>query len=142
MELRSGGRIYFANPSIRMMYPPWAERDPDTGEYDPADLKETLCYEGKHPKTKKWGIIPTHGGMFCGIICQATARDLMVHGLHNVVKAGYDPILLVHDEILSENPIGKGALDAYIEAITDAPAWAAGIPIKAEGWIGDRYMKG
>ena len=129
MELASGRKVFFPNPSIRkiMLY---------------GKPKESLCYEGKDKITGRWSVIPSHGGTFAGFNCQGLARDLMVNGLHNVVKAGYKPVLLVHDEILAERALGEGDLDEYMALMTDIPKWAEGIPVKASGWTGDRYRKG
>ncbi len=50
-------------------------------------------------------------------------------------------VLRVHDELLSEiNPPEDTAyrLDDFLKTMCETPAWAAGCPVAAEGWIGPR----
>jgi len=56
-------------------------------------------------------------------------------------KAGYRALLSVHDEAICEREKGTGDLKEFIEILTKSPGWALGLPIEAEGWVGERYRK-
>ncbi len=88
-----------------------------------------------------WGLITVWGGVFANHIIQGTARDLMACGMMNIEEAGYDFLLSIHDEGLSEKDEGQGSVKEYVALMTKLPAWADGAPIDAEGWSGQRYHK-
>ena len=46
-----------------------------------------------------------------------------------------------HDEAVAEVPFGFGSVKEFESIMEEAPPWAAGFPIKAEGWRGPRYKK-
>jgi DNA polymerase len=89
----------------------------------------------------QWVEVVAWGGVFTNHIVQGIARDLMMNGAMNIENAGYEFLLSVHDEALSERKIGEGNLKEYISLMTKLPPWAEGAPITAEGWVGKRYRK-
>jgi DNA polymerase len=83
----------------------------------------------------------TYGGKLVENITQAVCRDLLADALLRIDRAGLEVVLHVHDEIVCEIDEGNGdtAL-ARMEAImSDPPSWAAGLPIKVEGYLAERY---
>lgn len=73
---------------------------------------------------------------------QAVARDVMSEAMIRAEEAGLQICLTVHDEILARVPEDHTEALQILEKIMETPpAWAAGFPIAAEGWEGQRYRK-
>lgn len=106
---------------------------------DPSTARVT--YMGIDTKKRIWSRVSAYGGKWCENVVQATARDLMVNAMHNVERRGWPIIMTVHDEIVLEIPDGMVTLEQVEEEMCRLPAWAAGWPIAAEGWIDQRYKK-
>ena len=90
------------------------------------------------------GQYKTWGGELVENVVQAIARDIMVQGMLKAEAAGYPLIITVHDELLAE--IGSTRepqvdLKNFCNLMCQTPAWAKGLPVAAEGWIGKRYRK-
>lgn len=116
----------------------------------------TLCYRAPEIATveKDWG--PTqvilyldntgakkelYGGPLTENLTQATARDLLANAIFSVEAHGYQVVLHVHDELVAEVAEGFGSIEELCELMCRLPSWAAGLPLKAEGWRGKRYRK-
>ena len=82
--------------------------------------------------------VDTYGGRLVENITQAIARDVLTDALVALERAGYSVVGHVHDEVILEGlePIGDVA-----EVMTTASAWAAGLPLDAEGYQCARYRK-
>ena len=75
----------------------------------------------------------TFGGKLVENCTQATARDLLANGMVNLEAAGYPIVFHVHDESVLEVPIGQGSVEEACEIMARAPAWADGLPMRADG---------
>jgi DNA polymerase len=102
---------------------------------------ETLTYMEVNAKTRKWQRGQTYGGRLAENAVQGLCRDLLVHGMLGLERAGYQPIALVHDEIICEPPSFRGTIGEQIEIMCGAPDWAKGFPLSAKGNRGLRYVK-
>lgn len=90
-----------------------------------------------------WVRMDTYGGKLTENVVQAVSRDILAHGLLNVARAGYRPVLHVHDEIVCEEPHGRGSVEELEALMGDLPTWARGWPVIAQGGYRDRaYRKG
>ena len=65
----------------------------------------------------------------------------MMNAALRLEKAGYKMLLSVHDEALTEKPIGEGSIKEFTKIMCQTPPWALGMPIQARGWDSDRYRK-
>jgi len=122
------------------------------------DCGEPLSTQGRckvHGDVHSVRMCPTHGlveaelradlygGKLVENLVQSYCRDLMADALVRAEAAGLRPVLTVHDEIVSEvvESAGPSAYQELLSVMTTIPAWAAGFPIGADGWIGRRYRK-
>ncbi len=134
--LPSGRPLAYFKPRVVMRAVPW----------DASDLRPSVEYSGYSSYTHQWERLTTYGGSLTENIVQAVARDLLADAMLRVEDNGYEVVLTVHDEIVAEIqgdsvPGGSGAFDDFLAIVQAPPAWAAGLPIAAEGWEGARYRK-
>jgi DNA polymerase len=54
---------------------------------------------------------------------------------------GYEVLLSIHDEILSERLKTTGSVEEFTAIMSTLPVWAEGLPVAVEGWSGERYLK-
>lgn len=131
-EARSGYLFIRLPSGRRLAYPRAAVEDDDRG-------RAQLTYYGIEQGKKVWGRLETYGPKLVENIVQATARDLLAHGMMNLDAAGYPICFHVHDEAIVETD--KGSLEEMIALLTDTPEWAKTIPLKADGYECEFYRK-
>ena len=112
---------------------------PAVGEVNLAAMKG-ITYEGID-SGKHWARIDTYGPKLVENIVQATARDLLAEAMLAADAAGYPIVMHCHDELIVEAPIGHGSLTALCNLMGIAPAWAKGLPLRADGYECDYYRK-
>ena len=99
-----------------------------------------LTYEGVG-ESRKWTRIETFGGKLTENIVQATARDLLAEAMLRLRDAGLEIVMHVHDEAVLEVPIGHSGVDEVCALMAEAPAWADGLPLRADGYECEFYKK-
>lgn len=129
LSLPSGRSLTYHNPRIIQRETPWGA------------MRDTAQVDTLNSVTRQWTSQIIWGGLLTENVVQATARDLMATAMMALEVKGYNVILSVHDEIISEVPDNFGSLDEMIDIMTRVPAWAKGCPINAEGKEGKRYRK-
>jgi hypothetical protein len=84
------------------------------------------------------------GGKILENLCQATCRDFLTNVMVQASEKQYRIAMHTHDEIILEvpEPQAKEAQAWLDAAMSTAPAWAEGFPIKGESQIMRRYGKG
>lgn len=142
-KLPSGRCLCYPYPEIRTVTTPWgAEKDALTymTMTDPARKQKLLPDDNA---SGKWQRISTYGGSLAENVTQAVARDLLADAMLRFDAMGARVTLHVHDELVIEVPSGKkpGLLKQVEQLMAEAPAWAKGLPLSAEGWRGPRYRK-
>lgn len=103
-------------------------------------LRESICFWGQNQTTKKWEPIKTWGGRLVENFVQAICRDLLMHSILNVEKAGYPVVLDVHDELVVEITKGSVSFERIKELMLDLPDWC-NWPVRCDGFKGPYYMK-
>jgi DNA polymerase bacteriophage-type len=122
-------------PSGRSLYYPYAKM-----------VDGQFQYYGRLPgESKKYGTVRTWGGGVFENIVQGFCRDLEAQAMLQIEQIeGSKIIMHVHDEPLQECADEDAEL-VYNETcriMRAGCAWAKGMPIDVDGWIGKRYRKG
>lgn len=102
--------------------------------------RESLTYEGVG-ESKKWSRIETYGPKLTENIVQATARDLLALAMLRLRNAGFEIVMHIHDEAVVEVPEDISSVDEICRIMSEAPAWAAGLPLRADGYECEFYKK-
>ncbi|MCM1232369.1 MAG: DNA polymerase [Ruminococcus flavefaciens] len=102
--------------------------------------RESLTYEGVG-ESKKWLRIETYGPKLVENIVQATARDLLALAMLRLRNAGFEIVMHIHDEAVVEVPDGVSSVDEICRIMSAAPAWATGLPLRADGYECEFYKK-
>lgn len=126
LELPSGRSLAYPEPKI--------ECDAD----DPQ--RSQITYYGQRPSTVILGRVKTYGGKLVENATQAFAADCIARGTYEALKRGYEVFGLIHDQALSHKKAGQ-TVEEFSTLLTTLPAWADGLPIKAEGKITPYYRK-
>ena len=102
--------------------------------------RESLSYEGVG-ESKKWMRIETYGPKLVENIVQATARDLLAQAMLRLRNEGFEIVMHIHDEAVLEVPDGVSDVDEICRIMSEAPDWAAGLPLRADGYACAFYKK-
>jgi DNA polymerase len=129
LRLPSGRIIRWAMPRVEVLETPWGE------------MRAVVTVEQTDSFTRKWKRDKLIGSSIFQSAVQATARDIQVFGLMTAEAAGYNTVLLVHDEILCHNKVGWGSPEELGRLICIQPEWAQDLPLAFEGWESDRFHK-
>ena len=98
---------------------------------------ESVTYEGVGV-AKKWERIESYGPKFVENIVQAISRDILIYTLQNL--SDYNIVAHVHDEIIIE-ALENTKLEDICGTMSQAPYWAKGLILTADGYTCDFYMK-
>ena len=102
--------------------------------------RESLSYEGVG-ESKKWMRIETYGPKLVENIVQATARDLLALAMLRLRNRGFDIVMHIHDEAVLEVPEGVSGVEEICQIMSEQPDWAAGLPLRADGYACAFYKK-
>jgi DNA polymerase len=128
--------LFIQLPSGRKLayYKPILKPDPKYGRLQ-------MSYEGVDQDTKKWGRLRTYGGKLVENIVQAVARDCLAESLIRLDAAGFNTAMHVHDETVIDEPIEFDSLDEVVNIMGQPIEWAPGLPLKADAFETEFYMK-
>lgn len=107
-----------------------------------ADDKGQISYMGVNQYSRQWSRIKTYGGKLLENVTQAASRDVLAHAMPLVEDAGYEIVLSVHDELITEAPDTPDFhADGLCALLATNPPWAPDLPLAAAGFQGYRYRK-
>jgi DNA polymerase len=106
------------------------------------DESGKLTYMGVNQYTRKWSRLSTYGGKLVENVTQAASRDVIAHNMPAVEQAGYEILLTVHDEDITEAPdTEEFNADHLAGLMATNPPWAKDLPLAAAGFEAYRYRK-
>ena len=132
---RKSGILFIKLPSGRKI----AYVKPATGKNKFGS--DSITYMGMNQTTKTWERLETFGGKLVENIVQAFARDCLAENIIRLEDAGYEINFTVHDEVILDVPKGQGSLEEVNAIMGQEISWAKGLPLKADGYECDFYMK-
>lgn len=102
----------------------------------------TITHRGLNGLTRQWERQSTYGGKLVENACQSLSRDILAHNMPACEAAGFDILLTVHDETVTEAPITDEHTAETLSALmATQPPYAEGFPLAAAGFVADRYRK-
>lgn len=96
-----------------------------------------ITYEGIG-STKKWERLDSYGPKLVENIVQATARDILCYAMKNLRDCSI--VMHIHDEVVIEAKQGT-TLSEVCKIMSQAPPWAKGLLLRADGYETDFYKK-
>ncbi len=101
-----------------------------------------INYMGTNPYSRKWQRLKTYSGKLVENATQAAVRDVLAGNMPRIEDAGYDIVLTVHDEIISEAPDTPDYSPEHLSLLLATnPHWAPDLPLNAGGFESLRYRK-
>jgi DNA polymerase len=136
-QLPCGRLLTYPDVRVEMLPAPW--------DKDQLISQITVLRAAFVPKVgeKEWPRTSIYGGLLFENAVQGTAASLLRDALKAALARGLRVPLHVHDELVVETPRAQAAADAEIlrEVMNTAPAWAAGLPLKADVDVMERFGK-
>lgn len=149
---KAGSFLWCQLPSGRVLcypYPKLTEIDTPWGDRKTALTYMTVIAQSAKEKVipdpnafGKWQRVATYGGKLAENVTQAVARDLLAEAMLRLDAEGWNIVMHVHDEIVTEHRQNERSEEDLRQCMAVAPEWATGLPIAVEGWNGTRYRKG
>lgn len=128
--LPSGRKLAYYQPRVKMRVPSWG------GEHKPTIEVRQPGNKGSLQKKV------LYGGLITENICQAIARDILAETIIRLEDNKFQVIFHVHDEIISEVPLGSDRSEKFKALMKHTPDWAKGIYLDADFMRTPYYVKG
>lgn len=101
-----------------------------------------LSYMGVNQYSRKWSRLKTYGGKLAENVTQAASRDVLAGNMPAIEAAGYQIVLSVHDENITEaDDRDEFNADHLAGLMATTPTWAENLPLAAAGFEAYRYRK-
>lgn len=127
IRLPSGRKLYYVDPGV--------------GENRWGN--PSITYMGLNDKNK-WARVETYGGKLVENVVQAIARDCLAQAIEHLEAEGFPVVFHVHDEVVIDiAPFAddKTMLNRVIQIMSTPIPWAPGLPLGADGWVGEFFKK-
>lgn len=132
IALPSGRKLYYVEPEIGVNR--WGN---DSISY------MGINQSGKNT-VKRWQRVETYGGKLVENCVQAIARDCLAQAIERLEAAGLPVVFHVHDEVVIDTArfgTDEEMLQKVVHLMTRPIAWAHGLPLGADGWVGNFFKK-
>lgn len=127
IQLPSGRSLAYARPRVE--------------ESKKFEGSTTILFSERNSAGTDWIDRETYGGTLVENIVQATARDILGESMMALDNLGYRLVMHVHDEVIIEIDKNKDVLKKVTEVMGQEISWAKGLPLRADGYECDFYMK-
>jgi len=129
---RDGAWLRIRLPSGRFLCYPSPQLDEDG----------KLSFMGVNQYNRQWSRIKTYGGKLAENVTQAASRDVLAANMPAIEAAGYQIVLSVHDENITEADDHDEFNACHLAGLMATnPPWACGLPLAADGFEAYRYRK-
>ena len=81
----------------------------------------------------------TYGAKIVENITQAVARDILCEGMLRLEETGFEIVIHVHDEVVIESE--SEDIKPIVDLLSISPDWAKGLPLRADGFVSQYFMK-
>jgi len=130
--MKKGSWLLIKLPSGRFLCYPGARAEDDG----------RISYMGNNQYTRKWERLYTYGGKLAENITQAFSRDVLAYNMPEIESEGYEIVLSVHDEVITEAPDSPEFNHEHLsKLLATNPEWASDLPLAAAGFESYRYKK-
>lgn len=127
VRIANGNLLYYYEPRVEWVPAPW----------DDEERVQAVTFTDHQSRGTRFTLTP---GTLTNNIVQSTSREIMLEGMLNV-RHEYPIVLTVHDQIVSEVEREKADAEDFAYRLVTMPAWADGLPLKAECKIRERWGK-
>ncbi|MGN0667513.1 MAG: DNA polymerase [Huintestinicola sp.] len=123
VTLPSGRNLYYAQPKVI-----------------PGKFGDQIEFIGVTDQNH-WKPITTYGGKITENIVQAIARDILAEKIRLLEASGIKTVFHVHDEVITEWPIGQESLATVCDEMKQPVSFAPDLPLNAEGYVSMYFKK-
>ncbi|MGE4215142.1 MAG: DNA polymerase [Anaerotignaceae bacterium] len=123
--LPSGRKLYYVKPHLGLNQ--WGNK--------------SIHYYGMDQTSKKWIPVDTYGGKLTENVVQAIARDCLAYNINKLELLGYQIVMHIHDEVVIEIDSFNANLDGVCKIMSGPIPFAPGLPMAADGWVGEYFTK-
>lgn len=107
------------------------------------DYSNLTIVDGEYATITRKGTTKIYGAKLVENVVQALSRVVLSQAMLKIIAAGWRVVLTCHDELVMVAPVehAQECLAECLQIMKTPPAWAAGLPLDAEGWVSERYSK-
>lgn len=126
MTLPSGRNLYYCQPQIV-----------------PGKYGDEIAHMGVNPYTKQWGKVYFRPQRMIENVIQGLGRDILTDAYARLEQKQFVPVIQVYDEIgcLTDVVGAEQKLKEMVVEMCISPSWMPKLPLRADGYISQRYKK-